>query len=523
MAYDAAVIGAGHNGLTCAAYLARAGLKVLVLEAREVIGGMTMSDELAAPGFLSDVHASGYLVAKLAPVAEDFDLAGRGLDLITPDPNWAQVFPDGRSLLIGRDVEATAASIAQFSSRDAETWRTLYQRYLTAKPTIVRAMLSAPKSLAEELAAPHGADGYRMLMQSGRSWADETFESPELRLFFASAGLHFGLAPDDALGGHFAWLFFAVVQDVGCSIVKGGMHKVPLALAQVVEAGGGEVRTDAKVGRIEVLDGRAVAVHLADDERIAVDGPIAVNADPRHLVVDLLGPDAVGADLEAKLKRYEWGPSFFGIHLALDAPVDFKAAPAGQVCYVHASDLSVDALARMFVDIRAGRLPEHPMVGIVNESACDPSRVPEGKALMKFVVHFVPYKVTGDATGRTSGGPWDAIKDVYADYLLEWLDDAFLPGLRKHIIGRSIQSPVDYERRTSSSVHGTHMHGAFVPWQIGAFRPVPEMGHYQTPVPNVYLCGAGAHPGSGVSMAPGRNAAATICADLAIGFPGRAV
>jgi phytoene dehydrogenase-like protein len=155
------------------------------------------------------------------------------------------------------------------------------------------------------------------------------------------------------------------------------------------------------------------------------------------------------------------------------------------------------------------------MIGIVNESAIDPSRAPAGQALVKFIVHFVPYAVNGNAAN------WDGLKEAYADRVLGWIDEAFMPGLRRHIIARAVQSPLDYERRMPTSVHGTHMHGASVPYQIGAFRPVPEMGHYRTPIAGVYLCGAGSHPGAGVSMGPGRNAAAAICRDLGLAFPGK--
>jgi phytoene dehydrogenase-like protein len=514
--FDAAIVGAGHNGLTCAAYLARAGMKVLVVERYSTVGGLTISEPIVAPGFLSDVHASGYLVAKLGPVPEELDLAGHGLKLITPNPNWAQVFPDGRGFVFGRDVGTTAASMAAFSKKDAETWRGLYARYLAAKQAAVGAMYSAPESLVEELQAPHGVDGYRFLMQSARSWVDETFESLEMRTFFATAGLHFGLAPDDPLGGHFAWLFFAAVQDVGCSIVEGGMHNVSLALSKVVAAHGGEIRTGAEVGSIDIRGGRAVGLVMKNGERIPVDGPIAVNADPRHLVLDLIGPAAAGPDLTAKIKRYEWGPSFFGIYAALDRPVAFKAGPDPlKACYVHACELSIDHIANSFVDIRAGRAPERPMVGIINESAIDPSRAPAGQGLVKFVVHFVPYAVNGNPAN------WDGLKEAYAERVLGWIDEAFMPGLRRHIIARAVQSPLDYERRMPTAVQGTHMHGASVPYQIGAFRPVPEMGHYRAPVTGVYLCGAGAHPGAGVSMGPGRNAAAAICRDLGIAFPGK--
>src|SRR3989449_8218921 len=419
--YDAVVIGAGHNGLTCACYLAKAGLSVIVLERYATIGGMTISEEIAAPGHLSDVHASGYLLATLFPSPGELALADHGLKLTTPSPNWAQIFPDGRSFVIGRDVETTAASIARFSRRDADTWRTLYAGFAAAKPAVVRAMYSRPTSLVEELSAPHGADGYRFVMQTARTWVEETFESPEMRLFFASAALHAGLAPDDPLGGHFAWMFVSAIQDVGCSIVEGRMHRFSQALAKVLRARGGTIRTNAEVASIVVENGRAVAVRLADGERIGVDGVIAANADPRHFGLDLLGEAIIGAEAASKLQRYEWGPSFFGIYAALDQPVAFKAGPEpATVCYLHASGASLDDLAASFVDIRAGRLPKNPMVGIINEAVVDPSRASAGKGLMKFIVHFVPYRVTGDGAGKITGTDWSQIKERYADSILEY-------------------------------------------------------------------------------------------------------
>jgi len=230
-AYEVIVIGAGHNGLTCACYLAHAGLKVLVPERYETYGGMTVSEEITAPGFLSDVHASGYLVAKLTPAPEELGLERHGLEVIMPNANWAQVFPDDRTFTIGRDIEETSRSMATFSRADAGAWRVLYQRYLTAKPEIVAGMTSTPPSLSNEFAGKDAVDSYRFQFQSARTWVDETFQSPEMRYFFASCGLHGALGPDDALGANFAWLFAAAVQDVGVSMVKGGMHHVSCALA----------------------------------------------------------------------------------------------------------------------------------------------------------------------------------------------------------------------------------------------------------------------------------------------------
>src|SRR5437660_3379929 len=311
MTSDALVIGAGHNGLTCACYLARAGLKVLVLEHYRDYGGMTISEEVTAPGYLSDIHASGYLVAKLAPTPRDLDLADHGLELITPDPNWALVSTDGQTMTIGRDVDATVRSLERFSKKDAATWRSLYERYQAAKPAIVKGMYSAPQSQAAHLAQlnqdAHGMDELRFEMQTARSWVNETFENDTVRAFVASFAFHAAASPDDVGGGEFAWLFATAVQDVGVSIVKGGMHHVSAALAADLEAHGGEIRTNASVAKLVVDGGRATSVRLADGEEIAVERVVASNVDPYHLTIDLLGEDVVGGKIADEIRHYEWG------------------------------------------------------------------------------------------------------------------------------------------------------------------------------------------------------------------------
>ncbi len=521
MAYDAVVIGAGHNGLTCACYLARAGLKVLVVEQYREYGGMTISEDVAAPGYLSDVHASGYLVAKLAPAQEDLELTAHGLELITPDPNWALVTTDGWSLLIGRDIEETVRNIARYSQKDAATWKALYERYLAAKPAIVKGMYSAPQTEAAHLAQlsqdPQGGDEFRFEMQTARSWVNETFDNETVRAFVASFSFHAAASPDDVGGGEFAWLFSSVVQDVGVSIVKGGMHRVSAALAADLEGHGGEIRTNASVDKVVVNGERARAVRLTGGDEIAVDRVVASNADPYHLTIDLLGEDVVGNAIADKLRHYEWGDSFFTIHAALSEPVPFAAGDdIGHAGYIHVQPSTIEELSEIFAQCRAGVPPETPLVGVVNEAVVDPSRAPAGKGLIKFVVHYVPYR-------RADGRWWDDADEAYADHIVDWLDGTALPGLRNRITNRVVHSPLDLERRLPSSVHGTHQHGAFVPYQHGAMRPIPEFGHFRaTPLTNVYLCGAGSHPGSGVSLGPGYNAAQAICDDLGLTFPGAA-
>ena len=166
----------------------------------------------------------------------------------------------------------------------------------------------------------------------------------------------------------------------------------------------------------------------------------------------------------------------------------------------------------------SGNRSSSTLVVAWNDSVIDPSRAPEGKHLKKFVVLGVPYEIKGDATGRIQGRDWDQVKDQYADYLIDMITADYVPDLKAKLLKRVAHSPLDLERKLSSAVHGTICHGAMLPYQTGAMRPIPEMGNYRSPVANVYLCGSGSHPGPGVSMAPGRNAAETICADLGLDF-----
>jgi phytoene dehydrogenase-like protein len=175
-------------------------------------------------------------------------------------------------------------------------------------------------------------------------------------------------------------------------------------------------------------------------------------------------------------------------------------------------------MARATDQCRAGELPEAPVMVSWNDSVIDPGRAPAGKELKKFVVLGVPYEIRGDATGRVGVGGWDEVGEGYAGYLLELISDSYLPGLGDRMLARTVHSPLDIERKLSSAVRGTISHGAMVPYQSGAMRPTPDFAGYRSPVENVYLCGSGAHPGAGVSMAPGRNAVQVICRDLGLDF-----
>jgi len=260
-------------------------------------------------------------------------------------------------------------------------------------------------------------------------------------------------------------------------------------------------------------------VRLASGEEIAASELIASNIEPAHLVIHLLGKEMVGQEILDKMKHYELGDSVFVLFVALESPVTYKAGSAAlQSAHVHLTEPSLDFFARVYLQCRGGLLPAAPMIVSWNDSAIDPSRAPAGKALMKFVVLSVPYVINGDVTGKVPARTWDEAREPYADYLIDLITDNYIPDLKAKVLKRVAHSPVDISRKIISAVRGTLGQGAFLPYQTGSLRPIPELGRYKTPVPNVYLCSSGSHPGPGVSMAPGRNAAQVIIGDLGLDF-----
>lgn len=519
--FDAIVIGAGHNGLTCACYLAKAGLQVIVLEQGTAVGGMTGTAEITLPGYWSDTHAICIQFANFSPVPRELDLASHGYELLHPDPCLVHAFPDGRCLCVHRDVDDTCRSIARFSAKDADTWRRLYEQFLPVKDAIFDSFNRPPQdfaTVARELQSePHGMDQYRFQMQTLRSWSREIFEAEETRLLAGTWAVHAGVAPDDTGGGNLVWLFSMVVQHFGNNVVRGGMRNLPLALESVLRQHGGQVRTGAPVKQILVDSGRASGVELQNGEVVSTRQLVASSVHPQQLALDLLGEPVVGAEIANKVRRYEPGEPVMIVYLALDRPPEFKAgALAGQSVYVHPSPPTLDYFSSVFQQSRAGFLPENPFYLMCHDSAADPERVPAGRSLMKLVVQPVPYQIQGDAAGRIRETGWNVVKETWADHIIERISQDYIPALADRILSRVVHSPVDLEQLLPSAVMGTNTHGAFVPYQIGSMRPIPEMGNYRSPVSNVFLCGSGSHPGPGVTMAPGRNAAQTICQDLGL-------
>jgi beta-carotene ketolase (CrtO type) len=377
---------------------------------------MTITEEETLPGFWSDIHASGYQLANLSPVPHDLGLLDR-YELIEPEIPYSHAFPDGDIISVHRDIEKTVADIARYSRKDAATWRVLMNRFLAQKDAITAGMFSPPPSFpaaaAGFAASSAGMDAYRFSMQSVRSWANQTLEAEASKTLFGSFATFLGASPDDAGGAELGWLFASVLQNVGNNLVKGGMNRVTLALAEHLQAHGGEIRTNIRVEHILGDSKRAIAVRLESGEDIPVGQLVVSNVDPGHLVFDLLGAPMVGQEIVDKMERYEWGDSVFVMFVALDGPINYKAGPAArQSAHVHLTEPSLDFFARVYLQCRGGALPSAPMIVSWNDSAIDPSRAPAGKALMKFVVLSVPYVITADATGKIPGRTWNEAREL---------------------------------------------------------------------------------------------------------------
>jgi len=274
--YDAIVIGAGHNGMTCACYLAKAGLKVLVIEQYKSIGGMTITEEVTLPGFRSDVHAFGYQLANLSPVPDELNLNKYGFELLRPEISYSHVFPDGGYISMYRSVEKTMNSIGKYSKKDAHTWKKMFNRYLGERGFIISTINTPPLPLSTQINMMHNShtgsgsrsssssssdgerlDLYRSSLQSMRSWCNEWFESQEAKVMFGTFAAFVGLSPDDAGGGETAYLFSTIMQDGGNNVVKGGFVNLPLALSKYLQSRGGEIITNTGVTKIIIREGRA--------------------------------------------------------------------------------------------------------------------------------------------------------------------------------------------------------------------------------------------------------------------------
>jgi phytoene dehydrogenase-like protein len=517
-AFDIVVAGAGHNSLVCAAYLARAGMKVLVLERSQRIGGDTGTEEVTLPGFRHDMCASAHTVFQSSPIVRNDELAlGRhGLRYLFPDPAAVMPFLDGRSVTMFRDPAATVRELARFSASDARAYEQLLADWDAIKAANTRIRFSPAGSpseaLAELEATGPGLEAVRWRYASALDLVRERFTDEHVRAFFLWLSLMTMASVDQPGTGLNALSLPAGRQAFSWTTAEGGSVALPDALARIVVEHGGEVRTGAEVTRVLFEDGRAAGVMTADGAEHRAGRAVVSTIHVMHLP-GIVGPQRLGEDFVAGLARWRTSITMFVTHYALDVAPRYRTEQ-GPVAAVGAGICgSTDELVDTLAAFRRGEVrTERPPLLAINATAVDPTRAPAGKHTLK-LVGFLPYELR-------DGGParWDSIKGDVSEALFEHYL-RHVEGLTPaNVLAMHVESPLDLERRNPHNYRGSCHGGDQDLAQDGALRPVPGHAAYRLPVPGLYQTGATTHPGGSVSGAPGRNCAQVVMQDLGLSF-----
>jgi phytoene dehydrogenase-like protein len=520
-AYDAIVVGAGHNGLVTACYLARAGLRVLALERRSIVGGACVTEE-TFPGF--KVSTAAYVNSLFRKeIVRDLALARYGFAVLARNPSSFTPYPDGRSLLLGPDTALNHREISKFSPRDAERYpqyeamlervAALIEPTLTMTPPDLRRpgvrdlwrLLGLGRSFRG--LGPAMSEAVELLTGPARAVLDRWFESVELKSTLATDAI-IGAMASPSMPGTAYVLFHHVMGETDgrrgvWGYVRGGMGGLTQALAGAARDLGVAIRCDAEVSRILVHDGRVTGVALAggDEYRAPV---VASNADANVTFLRLLDPRALRADFLADVRRISYDSGSLKINVALAELPSFLACPGTAPGPQHRGTIHIcpdlDYIERAYDDAKYGRPSERPVLECTIPSVVDPTVAPPGQHLMSIFVQYAPYALRG--------ATWDQLRETFADRCFEVLD-AYAPNFRRAVLARQVLTPLDIER-TFNLTGGNIFQGAMTAGQLFSFRPVPGYAGYRTPVGGLYLCGAAAHPGGGVMGTPGWNAAREI-------------
>jgi phytoene dehydrogenase-like protein len=524
---DIILIGGGHNGLVCAAYLARSGRRVLVLERRGVVGGAAVTEEFH-PGYRNSVAA--YTVSLLQPkVIRDLELERHGLKIVLRRASNFLPRPDGSYLLTG--AGRTPEEVAKFSRRDADALPE-YERRLEAIADVLRAVALEPP--------PNVSDGGWLaalpeLIRAGRlgrrvGTLDATLRNDLLDLFTISAGEYLdrffesepikAVLGFDGVVGNYASpytpgsayvLLHHVFGEVGgvkgaWGHAIGGMGAITQAMAKAATEAGAEIRTGCGVREIVVEDGRVTGV-VTDDSELLRARAVVANVNPKLLYERLLARDVVPGPVRERMANWRCGSGTFRMNLALDRLPDFTALP-GDGDHLTAGIILAPSLAymdRAWRDACDFGWSREPIVEMLVPSTLDDSLAPAGRHVASlFCQHVAPV--------LPNGASWDEHREEVADLMIATVDK-FAPGFARSVLGRQIKSPLDLER-DFGLIGGDIFHGALSLNQLFSARPMLGQANYRGALPGLYLCGAGTHPGGGVTGAPGHNAARVVAADL---------
>ncbi len=529
--HDIIIIGGGHNGLVAACYLAKAGLKTLVLERREIVGGAAVTEEIH-PGFRCSTLAHS-AAPFFSHIIKDLQLARNGLEFITPDVRVLALAPDGRSICIYDDTAQTISEIEKVSARDAKSYPEFARSFSRIGKVLAPLLTMTPTSidkpgvgelwnlgkLGRSFRGLGKKDAYRLLRWGPMAVADlvaEWFETETLRATVAARGIFGAFAGPWSAGTSTGLLWQAAIDGhaIGPSaFVRGGMGALTEALAKAALNAGAEIRTGTGVERIEATDERASKVVLKTGEEISARA-IVSSADPRTTFLKLVDPVYLDPNFLLKIQNYRAAGVSAKINLALSGLPSFAGVDGGDSQGVNGAvaKLSgrihigpdIDYLERAFDAAKYGDYSPAPYMEITIPSLLDPALAPAGAHSMSVYVQYAPYKL--------KNGDWNSRREEFADTVVNVLGN-YAPNLKELIVARQVITPLDLEETYGLS--GGHIHhGEQSLDQFFAFRPLIGWAQYRTPIKGLYLCGAGTHPGGGVTGGPGANAAREIIKDF---------
>ena len=519
--YDAIIIGAGHNGLVTAAYLARAGRQVLVLERRDMVGGCAVTEELW-PGYR--VSTGAYLVSLLQDrIVRELELERFGYRVDAKDPAFFSAFPDGRHFFMWQDRARTLAEIAKFSRHDAEVYAAYEDQLERIARVIEDLLLITPPpfpprgpldfldylKLAGRMRSLRSKDLValvKIFTQSAAELLDEWFESDQVKVTLATDGVIGANGGPRSPGTAYILLHHSMGGVGGhrglWGFVRGGMGAVAEAIAASARAKGAAVRTHAAVDRVLVRNGRAFAVVLANGEEIEAT-IIASNLDPKATFLRLIEESALEPDFVSMVRRFRSEGTSAKINLALTGLPEFTAFPATPGPHHRATMHicpSIEYVEHAWDDAKYGRPSERPLLELTIPTMYDASLAPPGRHIMGIFLQYAPYTLRE--------GAWDELRESFGDHAIALIEE-YAPNIRSIIERREVLTPLDLERRFGIT-GGNIFHGEMSLDQMFVMRPVAGWARYRTPIQGLYLCGSGAHPGGGVMGAAGYNCAREI-------------
>lgn len=512
---DIIVLGAGHNGLIAAAYLAKAGLKTLVLEAKERVGGGSGTEELTAPGYRHDTCASIHGGIQAGPVLQDLELHRFGLHYIYPDPLYASVFPDGSSLITWRSVDQTVKEIERFSPKDAAAYRRLMEFWERAiRDGYTRSRYSPPRKPSEIYGrlekSEFGFKLMRFMASSPLEVVKELFEEEHVRAHVLKASIQGGILPDQfGSGGLVFTAGTGARHTFGWGIPEGGALELPLALTQCLRAHGGDVITGAPAKEIIVEDGRAKGVVTADGRRYLAHKALVAGLHVRQIFLEMIDPKWLDLALVEAIGKVKTGLSEVVLHVALSERPRYRPTfGVDDVVHVHAPE-SISDLIAAYAEYRKGnRYPRAPFQ-VICHTLLDRTRAPHGHHVLNGG-HYVPYDLSGRAES------WSAIKDELLNHEIERLREYISNVNEKTVVGKLVVTPLDIEAGNPMFFRGDIGGLGHVLSQEGILRPHPSISDYRTPIDQLYLTAACTYPGGSINGAPGHNCAMTVLSDLGL-------